>query len=309
MVRSLFAAGTLAISALLPLGAWAAQPLVDLAWLKANQGKPDVVVLDASGNAADFAGGHIPGAVFTDFAQKNGWRIDKKVGDKKVAGLLPDVPHLEKLISELGIGNDDHVVVVPAGMSAADFGAATRIYWTFKVLGHDKVSVLNGGMAVYLKDKANPLEAGLTKPQPKTFKARFRPDVLATAEDVKIALQKGTPLIDSRPQDQYLGINKSGAVQAYGSLPGAINVPAAWSTVNGGGTIRSAQGLGALYAMQKASPDGEVITYCNTGHWAALGWFINSEMLGNKKTRMYDGSMTEWTVDPAAPMVRQARLD
>jgi thiosulfate/3-mercaptopyruvate sulfurtransferase len=309
MVRNWLVAGTLALSAMVPMAAFAAQPLVDLAWLKSHQGEAGVVILDASGKAPDFASGHIPGAVFTDFGQKDGWRVDKKVGDKKVVGLLPDVPHLEKLIGGLGIGNDDHVVVVSSGKNAADFGAATRIYWTFKVLGHDNVSVLNGGMAAYLKDKANPLVTGMATPQPKMFKARFNPAVLATTEDVKAALQKGTPLIDSRPEDQYLGINKSGAVQAYGTLPGAINVPAVLSTVNGGGSIRSTEGLGALYAMQKASSDGEVIAFCNTGHWASLGWFINSEMLGNKKTRMYDGSMTEWTSDPAAPMVRRVKLD
>lgn len=309
MIRKLFIAGALALSALLPLPAFAAQPLVDLAWLKAHQSQAGIVILDASGKAADFESGHIPGAVFTDFSQKDGWRVDKKVGDKTVVGLLPSVPHMEKLISALGIGNDDQVVVVSSGKNAADFGAATRIYWTFKVLGHDNVSVLNGGMAAYLKDKANPLQTGVTKPQAKMFKASLRPEFLATADDVKAALKQGTPLLDSRPQDQYLGINKSGAVQAYGTLPGSISVPAEWSTVNGGGTMRSSAGLQALYTMQKASPDGEAITFCNTGHWASLGWFINSEMMGNKKTRMYDGSMTEWTVDPEAPMVRLAKFD
>ncbi|HHH38386.1 MAG TPA: hypothetical protein ENK50_02270, partial [Sedimenticola sp.] len=46
-----------------------------------------------------------------------------------------------------------------------------------------------------------------------------------------------------------------------------------------------------------------VITHCNTGHVASLGWFVNSELLGNKQTRLYDGSMEEWSADDARPVV------
>ena len=53
-------------------------------------------------------------------------------------------------IGRLGIGNDTHVVLIPRGRDASDLGVATRIYWTFKVLGHDAVSILDGGMAAYM---------------------------------------------------------------------------------------------------------------------------------------------------------------
>ena len=45
------------------------------------------------------------------------------------------------------------------------------------------------------------------------------------------------------------------------------------------------------------------IAFCNTGHWASVAWFGLSEVLGNKNTSMYDGSMAEWTADPARPVV------
>ena len=47
---------------------------------------------------------------------------------------------------------------------------------------------------------------------------------------------------------------------------------------------------------------GDQITFCNTGHWASLGWFVSSEIMGNKQTRMYDGSMVEWSADQSLPM-------
>ena len=70
-----------------------------------------------------------------------------------IAGMLPPVDQISNLIGSLGIVNQDHVVLIPYGNSSSKMGTATRIYWTFKVLGHDKVSILNGGMAAYKKAK------------------------------------------------------------------------------------------------------------------------------------------------------------
>ena len=123
--------------------------------------------------------GHIPGAVYTHYTRDK-WRVDTKKNGRKVAGVLPPVDHLEKLIGKLGIGNDDHVVIVANGMDAAEMGTATRLYWTFLVLGHDEVSILNGGMAAWKKDKANPLETAANRPRAKTFQASFRDELIAT---------------------------------------------------------------------------------------------------------------------------------
>ena len=67
--------------------------------------------------------------------------------------MLPTLPELEKLIGELGIDEDTHVVVVPAGVHFTDFGAAARTYWTLKVAGVAKVSILDGGYAAWVAAK------------------------------------------------------------------------------------------------------------------------------------------------------------
>ena len=122
-----------------------AEPLVDAGWVAANIGKDDVVVLDIRPepkevSAAGFEDGHIPGAVHADYSTA-GWRVERD----GTVGMLPDTGDLEALIGGLGIDNDDHVVIVHPGESSSDFGSATRVYWTFKVLGHDDVSILDGG--------------------------------------------------------------------------------------------------------------------------------------------------------------------
>ena len=231
----------------------AATPLVDAAWIKDHIGKPGVVFLDVRGSPRTFQAGHIPGAVLTSYGREK-WRVEIN----HVPGMLPPVKDMEKLIGRLGIGNTDHVVLVPGGYSSGEMGVATRIYWTFKVLGHDEVSILDGGMAGYTSDKRNPLDKNYAPPGPKTFKANFRAELLATDEDIKKALAgDGTALLDNRPNDQHLGINKSGAVQRTGTLKGAVNLPGKWITVNNGGKFRTVDVLRRLYRRRQGADRGQ----------------------------------------------------
>ena len=283
----------------------AAEPLVDAAWAKANAGKPGVVFIDFQ-PSTDFMRGHIPGAVNSNFA-KDGWRAER--ASDKVPDMLGEPNKLAELIGKLGIDNDTHVVMVPQGANSTDMGVGTRIYWTFKVLGHDNVSLLDGGMVSYTKDKTNPLETGAAKITPKTFKVNLRKDMIATAEDVKNAKGAGIVLVDNRPEDQFVGINRHPKATASGTLEGAKNFPNSWMTVNGQGEFRKKPELEKLYKVAGVTTGGEQINFCNTGHWASVGWFVSSELMGNKKAKMYDGSMTEWTITKAGPVEQKIKLD
>ncbi|MBU2580203.1 MAG: sulfurtransferase [Alphaproteobacteria bacterium] len=288
----------------------AAGPLIDTEWVKSNLGKPGIVFLDVRGGLAnksqkDYLEAHIPGAVYTDYL-KGGWR-GKDAGG--TPGQLAPIDKLEKLIGDLGIDNDTHVVVIPNGGTALDMGTGTRIYWTFKVLGHDNVSLLNGGMMDYLsavdektKKPLNPLESGENKPQAKTFKATFRPEMLASKADIIEAQKSNITLIDNRPYDQFLGLNKHDKAKRMGTIPGAVSLPENWLTLGGGGKFRPTSSLAKLYSTQKIATTGKQISFCNTGHWASLGWFVSHELMGNKDALMYDGSMLEWSADNSLPI-------
>ncbi|MEO1765926.1 sulfurtransferase [Thiobacter aerophilum] len=286
--------------------ALAATPLVDVAWVKANIGKPGIVFLDLQ-PPADYLRGHIPGAVNTSF-EKDGWREER--ARDKVPDMLPEnLDKLAALIGRLGIDNKTHVVLVPPGQSHLDMGWATRIYWTFKVLGHDEVSILDGGMKAYTADKKNPLQAGPITPEPKTFVVHFRPEYLATVDDVKHALaSKKVVLVDLRPEDQYVGINRNPKATMNGTLPGAKNLPSPWLTDNAGGTFRNLEQLRELAKIAGVPTTGPQIEFCNTGHFAANGWFVMHELLGNKEAKLYDGSMVEWTLTKAGPVEQKVKL-
>lgn len=104
-------------------------------------------------------------------------------------------------------------------------------------------------------------------------------------------------------------LTKSPVVKTAGTIPGAVSLPEGWLTQNGGGQFRSKAQLSKIYQSTKVPETGTQITFCNTGHWASLGWFVSSEILGNKEVKLYSGSMAEWTSDPSLPVTQTIKVD
>jgi thiosulfate/3-mercaptopyruvate sulfurtransferase len=303
---ALLAVGAVVASGLaVPAQAETATPLVSTAWVKQHLKDPNVFVLDirpAADGADVYQKGHIPGAIHGDY-DKVGWRVERG----GVPFLLPTVPELEKLIGELGIDEDTHVVVVPAGQNYSDFGAGARIYWTLKVAGLSKVSILDGGYAGWVAEQ-NTVEAGPSKPSPKIFTATLNKSLMAEAADVqKIEQSGGATLIDSRPATFFAGKQKAPASKAYGHIPGALNLDSASFYDPATNRLRPKDQLAKIAAKL---PTGPVVTYCNTGHWAATDWFVLSAVLGRPDVRLYPGSMVEWSANPSHPIASsRTRLD
>ncbi len=274
-------------------------PLVDADWLEAHLDRPGLVVLDIrGGDAAAYAEAHIPGAVHASY-QEAGWRTERD----GVVGMTPDIAVLEALVSGLGIDNDDHVIVVHSGDNASDFGAAARVYWTFAYLGHDAVSILDGGFRGWVEDGERPVIAGNRTPEPTLFVAEPRPELLIETGDVEASLDDPRVLrLDARPAEQYFGAEKAGPARAPGRLPDSLGLDQGlFFTADG--RIRPKDEIAAIVpdSVTNGAVD-TVVSYCNTGHWAATNWFVLSEVLELDDVRLYDASMVGWTFDPTRPL-------
>jgi len=275
-------------------------PLVCAAWLKHHLSDPDLFVLDVrsaidGGGAEAFLKGHVPGAIHSDY-DKAGWRVTRG----GVPFMLPTIAELEKLIGETGIDEDTHVVVVPAGVHYTDFGSAARTYWTLKVAGVPNVSVLDGGYAAWAAER-NQIETGASKPSPKIFTATLNKSLFVDAREVEAIERDGSAtLVDARPAPFYAGKEKAPASQAYGHIPGAVNVDSATFYDAKANRLKPKAELASLAAI--AVPVGPTVAYCNTGHWAATDWFVLSEVLGRKDVKLYYGSMVDWTSDASRPL-------
>lgn len=301
-------ASVIAVAALTLAGPSVAQsaseqlrPLVSADWLHDNLDREDLVVLDIrnridGGDRDTYESGHIPGAVYSSYTD-DGWRVSR--GD--VPGMLPDVEDLEGLIGGLGIDNDTTVVVVPAGTGPTDFGSATRVYWTLKVVGHDRVTILNGGHKGWT-EAGYEVATGWNEPDSATFNGDLQAQLIADAEAVERARDNGVALVDNRPPKQFAGEAKHPAARAAGTIPDASSLPHSKLVSDGTAYMFDRDELERVLDEAAYKRDERVVTFCNTGHWASMGWFALSEVMGHKDVAMYDGSMTHWTQDESRPL-------
>lgn len=270
----------------------AATPLVEPDWLMANLDKPGMRILDLQ-SAGGYRQAHLPGSVNTDYGQ---WRVKDGHGTPK---MLPGKDYLDKLIGQLGIDNQTYVVLAPVGSGAGDMAVATRIYWTFKAMGHDQISILNGGLIGYSHLPGSRFVQEVVIPPVKQFNSQVRQDYFPDVKEVKAALDRGVTFVDSRSYGEYIG--QVGGARS-GTIPGSILLPFDRLVVEGSGRFYDLSKIKEIYQSSGVPLTGEQISFCHTGHRTSLSWFVSHELLGNKEARMYDGSIVEWAANPALPM-------
>jgi len=249
---------------------------------------PDLSLYNVVSGRADFEKAHIPGAAFVDIDP------DLSMPHPRLHFMLCSPAQFADAMGELGIGDDTRVVAY----STANHWWATRLWWMLRVFGHDRASVLDGGFQKW-HNEARPVEMGPGQSRPAArFTPRFRPELVATKEDVQAAI--GRPdscTVNALRREQHAG---TGGVYygRRGHIAGSINIPAV-EHIRGDNTFKSADELRAMLAPALIRP--EVITYCGGGI-AATSVALALAMLGYDRVKVYDNSLTEWAADPSLPM-------
>ena len=261
-------------------------PLLKTDDLKALLGQPNVRVLDIRADK-DYATGHIPGAINTPYG--------KYRGPKDNAGQLLPEAALTELLRAAGIDENTHVVVVHGGADHTDFGAAARVYWTLKVGGLTRLSILDGGTKAW-KAAGGATDTQVPSVTPSSFTYRYDQDQIVTQAELAGAVQSSSAplLVDARPAKFYSGETRVDAAARYGTLPGAQSFDNAQFFVKGGTTLKPVAELKSLVA-QSGAANAPAVSFCNTGHWAATNWFVMSEIAGNTAVKLYPASIVEWS--------------
>lgn len=264
----------------------AAAPLLevaDFADLTADQAP---IVLDIRGDA--YAKGHIKGAVSAPYALFR--------GPAENPGQLVPVDQLETTYEDLGLVMDRPVVIVSQGDTNSDFGAAARVYWTLKSSGFTDLAVLNGGMKAW-GDAGLPLDRNAVQPQPSeldiSWDNRWTADTQEVADVVEGKRQ--AVLVDARPPEFYEGKQAHEVAARPGTIPGAQNLAHSGFFPSGSTAIGQVQDVAGLKAALGIDDGEEVVSFCNTGHWAATDWFAMSELAGIENVKLYPGSMVEYS--------------
>ncbi|HTI67419.1 MAG TPA: 3-mercaptopyruvate sulfurtransferase [Caulobacteraceae bacterium] len=268
-----------------------ADPLVTAAWLKARIAAPDLRTVDASwflpGSGrdpdAEFLERHIPGSVRLD--------IDA-VSDRAIPlpHMLPDPMAFAQTVGEMGLGSEHRIVVY----ASEGILPAARVWWMFRVMGHDAVTVLDGGLAKWLAIRG-PLQAGPAASRPPArFRARFRKDLVRSFDQVAETLEQGTAqVVDVRPAPRFRGeAPEPRPGLRPGHMPGALNAPYA-ELIAPDGTLKAKAALQKAFAHAHVALDRPIVTSCGSGVSAAVTALALAR-LGLWDVAVYDGSWAEW---------------
>lgn len=240
---------------------------------------PSVHVIHVTG---DFDAGHIPGAAFSPYAN---WR-----GGPANPGALLNELDYELEAVRVGIDADTPVVLVHSGANQTDMGAAARVYWTLKSLGVQDLALLNGGFAAW-QEAQLPVSTTPAELSPSSFTAQWSDQWYISTDDVAALVQSGDArLVDSRPSGFFEGIAWS--IARPGTVRGAENLE--FSDFFEGNRMVGPERARELANAQGLTDAPITVSFCNTGHWAALNWFALSELAGIENTRLYAESMAEY---------------
>ena len=276
--------------------------LVTTDWLAENIAEPLVSIVDASfylptanrDTKQDFDDCHIQGAVFFDI---------NKIADKDtdLPHMLPDAKDFANHISNLGISNNHHVICYDTNGGPM---AAMRAWWSFRVFGHDRVSVLSGGLPKW-QDENRSTSSIANSITPQIFTAKHNPNLVKNIEQIteNIKTQK-YQLVDARSKGRYNGTEPEPRVGLRsGHIPGAINLP--FNSLLDSKqfmAMRSANEISTIIMESGIDLSKPIISSCGSGVTAAP-LVMALYLIGNKEVAIYDGSWTEWASRSDQPII------
>jgi thiosulfate/3-mercaptopyruvate sulfurtransferase len=259
--------------------------LVTADWAESNLHAANIAVVEVDEDTSAYDGGHIAGAVKLD------WRKDLQHPVKRD---FVGAARFSNLLSDRGIFNEDTVILYGGNNN----WFAAYAYWYFKLYGHEKVKLLDGGRKKWeldgrplSTDTVNRPSSGYTAKQPDHSIRGLRDEVISAIGEKN--------LVDVRSPGEFSGKILAPAHlsqeqgQRPGHIPSAINVP--WSkAANEDGTFKSDDDLAKLYAEAGLDSSKQTIVYCRIGERSSHTWFVLRELLGHENVKNYDGSWTEY---------------
>ena len=219
--------------------------------------------------------------------------------------MVPNPEQFVNQVGDMGIGNHHKVVVYD---QTGIIMAASRVWWMFRLFGHDNVVVLDGGLPAWKRAGYELNKEMPVTPDIQNFTAIFRDDLYATMDQVESVTQNGSAvIIDARPSSRYLGTAPEPRPNMNaGHIPTSHCVPASVLLHPETGQLLKAEKLAALFEPLKLQTESSIITTCGSGVTACVDAFALA-ILGFEKVAVYDGSWSEWgQIASAKPFIKNS---
>ena len=266
-------------------------PLVSTAWLAEHLHDASVKVLDVTmylpnqqrEAKAEYQAAHIPGARFADL----GWLSDESA---PFPHTFPKPDVFAERIGTLGVSNDDAVVVYDS--SGQNF-SAPRLWYMLRVMGHPRVSVLDGGLKKWRAEN-RAVDANVPTITPAKFFAHLDGARLRDIDDVRSNLEShAEQVVDARSPGRFQATEPEPRAGVRGGhIPGSVNVHYA-TLVNTDGTVRNEDELRRIVQESGLDVSKPIVASCGTGV-TACAVVLALDIIGVKNAAVFDGSWTEW---------------
>ncbi|MEM6522351.1 MAG: sulfurtransferase [Bacteroidota bacterium] len=257
--------------------------LVSVEWLSQNLDKKDLILLDTSlDTTPKFKDLTIPTSRYFDL---KGNFSDRR---SDLPNTMPSEAQFELECQRLGIGQNSYIIV----FDNRGIYSSPRVWWMFKVMGHESVSVLDGGLTEWIKKGLNTEKKIKRTYALGDFRASLNESFVVKYQDIQKNFEESTfTLIDARSEGRFNGTEAEPRKQLKsGHIKGSINIP--FQEVLNNNKYKSKEELRMLF-QEKCGTDDKLVFSCGSGLTACIVLFA-SEMAFKKSRYVYDGSWTEW---------------
>ncbi|MCF8197258.1 MAG: sulfurtransferase [Sulfuritalea sp.] len=239
-----------------------------------------------------YARGHISGALFLHLDEDLSGGRDGSNGRHP----LPDIADFAERMSACGV--EESTQVVAYDNEGGIF--ASRLWWMLRWLGHERVAVLDGGLAGW-KRSGRALEESTPVVERKQFKA-LPQDMTVDVDQVLANLQSSNMLVvDARSPERFRGQNET-LDPVGGHIPGATNRFYFDNLDDDGCYFKPAEELRSEFAVLLGDrPASCVVQQCGSGVTACHN-LLAMELAGFSGSRLYPGSWSEWCSDSSRPV-------